>query len=183
MSTDQLAKPMVVAYLLLAVIALSACGGGGSDGVPRADGKDLSSDDEAAVAFVKSKLAEHWTEGADGWTTQFQQYNVMGQVMPGQPTPLYKQYRRLSFTIAPDTVTEAMKLNGTDYRVMAGFADSPGRYFQIEATYEGPKGWGNWKDNSLMLTQLGVERRNGKWLISDSELFQGIAPNPSDVPH
>jgi hypothetical protein len=56
---------------------------------------------------------------------------------------IYKQYRRLSFSVAPETLTETMKLNGSDYRGVAVFTDSPHRYFQTEATYEGRQGWGN----------------------------------------
>jgi hypothetical protein len=173
--------------LLLTVLSLSACGGGSSDGIhvseTRGDGKDLSSDDKAAADFVRSKLAQHWVEAPDGWTTQFQQYNMLGQVMPDQqPNTLYKQVRKLSFTIVPENLTEAMKLNGTDYRVTANFKDSPVRYFHLEASYDAPQGWGNWKDSSMMFTQLAVERRNGQWLVSDSDLFQGIRPDPSSVP-
>ena len=187
MITLQIARTIGVVCLFAATTCLSACSGG-SDGVQvadkRADGTSLSSDDKAAVEFVRSKLAESWVKGPDGWTTQFQQRNLLGQVMPGNPNVLYKQIRDLSFTITADPITDAMKLNGTDYRIEAVFKDSPVRYFQLEGTYEGPAGWGNWKDGTLMFERLAVERRKGQWLISDSDLFNGIRPpDPSQVPH
>ena len=76
------------------------------------------------------------------------------------------------------TVTEAMKLNGTDYRVTANFKDSPSRFYRIEVDFEGPQGWDNWQEDSIMFTRLAVERRNGTWRVSDSNLFTGIRPGP-----
>lgn len=178
-----------IVWLLLSCSALYGCGGANGDGVEvsetRADGESLSSDDEAAADFVRAKLAEHWVKGPDGWITQFQARNALtGQLMPDrQPNILYQQVRQLSFKIASDFVTEAMKLNGTDYRVSANFDDSPSRFYQIEADYQGPQGWSNWQDHwSMVAVQLAVERRNGKWLISDSNLFEGVRPDLAEVP-
>ena len=188
MNTVSFASRFNVAWLLLTVVTLAACGsgssaGGGADSAKRADGKALSSDEAAAAEFVRAKLAEHWLETPDGWTTQFQQYNVLGELMPGvQPNTLYKQIRQINYTIASDTVTEAMKLNGTDLRVTVKFKDSPARYFRIEADFDAPPGWGNWQDDSLMFAGLAVERRNGAWLVSDSDLFAGIRPDAAAVP-
>jgi hypothetical protein len=187
MNTVPFAPKISIAWLLLAVMSLAACDSGTSAGVAvsekRVDGKALSSDDEAAAEFVRATLAEHWLETPDGWTTQFQQYNVLGELMPDlRPNTLYKQIRVLSFTIASDTVTEAMKLNGTDYRVTANFKDSPTRLYRIEADFDGPQGWGNWQDSSMMFTRLAIERRNGTWIVSDSDLFEGIRPDPAAVP-
>lgn len=187
MNTVSFASRFNVAWLLLVVVMLAACGGGSSNGgassAKRADGKALSPDEEAAAEFVRAKLAEHWLETPDGWTTQFQQYNVLGELMPDvRPNTLYKQIRQINYTIASDTVTEAMKLNGTDLRVTVNFKDSPVRYFRIEGDFEGPPGWDNWQDYSLMSARLAVERRNGAWLVSDSELFFGIRPDPAAVP-
>jgi hypothetical protein len=85
-----------------------------SDTLP--DGSKLSSDDRAAAAFIRAKIAEHWLKGPDGWTTEFQNFNMAGQVMPGVPEVLYRQYRSLGFSVRPEQLTEAMQLNGTDYR-------------------------------------------------------------------
>ena len=98
-----------------------------------------------------------------------------GELMPGgTPTLLYKQYREMRFTMAPATLTEAMKLNGSDYRAEVAFKSAPVRYFRTEATYDAPQGWSNWKDD--FLENLAVERRNGKWIISDANYFEGILP-------
>jgi len=184
MKTVRLARLHGLVCLLAITTCLSACGGS-SNGVQvadkRADGESMTADDKAAAEFIRSKLAENWVKGADGWTTQYQQHNMLGQVMPGNPNLLYKQIRELSFAISPDTLTEAMKLNGTDYRAEAVFKDSPVRYYQLEGTYEGPAGWGNWKDGTLLFQRLAVERRKGAWLISDSDLFAGVRPQ-SQVP-
>ncbi len=188
MNSRHFVRSVGIVWMLLSCAALSGCGGANGNGVEvsdkRTDGKSLSSDDEAAADFVSAKLAEHWVKGPDGWTTQFQQRNVMGQLMPDrQPNMLYQQVRQLSFTIAPDNVTEAMKLNGTDYRVSANFKKSPVRFYQLEADYQGPQGWSNWEDHwSMTSVQIVVERRNGKWLISDSNLFEGVKPDPASIP-
>jgi len=180
MHINRLSVCVGVAYLALTLAALTGCGGANGDDVQvadtRADGSKMTSDDKAAAEFVRGKVEEHWGKGPDGWTTQFQQHNVFGQVMEGTPTVLYKQYRRLSFSVAPETLTETMKLNGSDYRGVAVFTDSPHRYFQTEATYEGPQGWGNWKEGDMAFKRLAIERRNGNWLISDDDLFNGIKP-------
>ena len=165
--------------LLLACWILGGCGGANGDEVQvaetRSDGAKLTSEDKEAAAFVRGKLAEHWVKSADGWTTQFQAYNVLGELMPGAtPTLLYKQYREMRFTMAPATLTEAMKLNGSDYRAEVAFKSSPVRYYRTEASYDAPQGWSNWKDEYL--ENLAVERRNGKWIISDANYFEGILP-------
>lgn len=187
MTFHHLGRHVRLVCLVFAAIAGVGCGGASSDEVQvsetRADGSKLSADDKAAAEVLRAKLAEHYAKGPDGWTTQFQQYNMLGQVMEGMtPTVLYRQYRALSFTIAPEHLTEAQKLNGADYRGVASFKDAPVRYYQTEANYEGPQGWGNWKDASLMFTTVVVERRNGQWLNSDSDLFEGVKPDPAAVP-
>ena len=108
---------------------------------------------------MRSKVEEHWAKAGDGRTTQFEQHNVFGQAMDGIPTVLYLQYRQLSSTIAPETLTEAMKFNRALYRGAAVFTDAPHRYFQTQANDEGPQGWGNWKDGGLSFKRLAPERR------------------------
>jgi len=187
MSINQLIRSVTGACLLLMLCAVAGCGGANGDEVQvaetRADGKELSADDEAAADFVRSKLEEHWVKGPDGWTTQFQQYNIGGQVMTDRvPTVLYKQFKQLSFSMSPEMLTETMKLNGSDYRARAEFKDSPKRFFQTVANFEGPQGWGNWQDGWLEAAPLPVERRNGKWITTDHELFEGIKPDSAAVP-
>jgi hypothetical protein len=186
MSVNQIIRYFTGACLLLTICAAAGCGGGNGDEVQiaetRSDGRDLSVEDEEAADFVRSKLEEHWVKGPDGWTTQFQQYNIGGQVMADRvPTVLYQQYRQLSFSISPESLTESMKLNGSDYRASVEFNDSPKRFFQTQATFEGPQGWGNWQDGYLGAAPLAVERRNGKWIVTDHELFEGIKPDPAAV--
>ncbi len=137
----------------------------------RSDGSKLSSNDKAAVEFIRNNLEEHWVQSADGWTTQFNQ-NVGAWVQ--DIPPLYKQYRHLRFTISPATLTESMRLNGTDYRAQAVFEASPERVYRTEADYANPRGWSNWSQGYL--ASVAVERRNGKWLMSDASYFRGTRP-------
>ena len=164
--------------LLLACCILGGCGGANGDAVQvaetRTDGAKLTSEDKEAAEFVRSQLAEHWVKSAEGWTTQFQNRNALNEIIAGTPTLLYKQYREMRFTMAPATLTDAMKLNGSDYRAEVGFKSSPVRYFRTEPAYDAPQGWSNWKDDYL--ENLAVERRNGKWIISDASYFEGVVP-------
>jgi hypothetical protein len=181
MNINRLAPRFGLICFLLTAGTLLSCGGANGDEAQvsdtRADGTKMSAEDKEAAAFLQARLAEHWLKGPDGWTTQGAVRNVFGQVKPGEtPVILFKQYRVLSFTIAPGTLTEAMKLNGSDYRGEAVFKDSPGRYFRTEADFEGPNGWGPWKDNLLMLHRIAIERRNGQWILSDDYLFDEEKP-------
>jgi len=169
-------------------ISLAACSGGGGvneDGAQAASttptGKKLSADDQAAVEFVLAELKKHWVKGADGWTTQFQQYNLLGEVMPDRvPDVLYRQLREFKYAIEPEEISESMKLNGTDYRAAVSIEKTSERFYRRVETWEGPQGWSLWED-VFPSFGLAVERRNGKWLISDSDLWQGILPT-DDVP-
>ena len=173
--------------LVATFCTLIGCGGASGDSVQvdekRSDGKSLTDDDEAAAAYISSELAKYWVKTGDGWTNQMQAYNVLGKLMPDQqPNTLFRQYRNLAFTMAPEFLTESMKLNGTDYRAAAQFKDTATRYYNLEATYDERKGWSNWKDEMLRFRGIAVERRNGKWLLSDDNLFEGLKPDPSAIP-
>lgn len=179
----------ILASLLFASTALTACGGGGSsaDGVTvsktTSDGKKLSADDKAAADAFLAKLQEHWVKAPDGWITEYQQYNMLGQVMPGQVPDLhFHQFREFKFTVTPEELTDAMKLNGTDYRGSVKFEGCPERYYREEQTWEGPKGWGQWKDGNPEWAGLAIERRKGQWITSDSDLFRGVKPNSATIP-
>ena len=185
--TGELMHRIGLIWLVAMVCMLAGCGGGSSNSVQvdekRTDGKSLTDDDEAAAAFVTSELEKYWVKGSDGWTNQNQQYNVLGQLMPDrQPNELYRQYRTLAFAIAPEPLSESMKLNGTDYRASVQFKDSPSRIYLVQADYANPQGWSNWKDEMLRFRGVAVERRNGKWLLSDDNLFEGVKPDPASVP-
>ena len=168
--------------ILLALLGALALGGCGESGASvnvsgkRADGKKLSALDREAGDFVRSKLESTWVKGSDGWTTELQQVNVFGQVMGGTPDVHFHQIRDFKLSIRPEPVTEAMKLNGTDYRAVAEFERTPERYYREVETWEGPQGWSSWKDSSPGFGGLAVERRNGAWLIQDDQLFAGIKP-------
>ena len=173
--------------LLLAAVAVgfaSLQGCGGADAqieTTRSDGSKLSSDDREAADFVRAQLAEHWAQGPDGWTTQYQKLNVFGQPLEGVPDVLFHQYREFKFEIDPDPVSESQRLNGADYRANVLFSDTPERFYRTVQSFEGPVGWSPWRD-SLPTLGLAVERRNGKWLISESDLFIDLRPDPSTVP-
>jgi len=188
-STALLRRVFTGMMVALMVAGVGSCSrddesGGGAAEVAetRADGTELSADDRAAAEFVQSRLAEHWIKHGSGWTTEFQQRNMLGEVMPGIPDVQYKQYRNLKFTIAPEQLTEAMRLNGSDYRGVASFEQSPVRYYRNRETWEGPQGWSQWSDGDLFFHTIAVERRNGKWLIQDDDLFVGIKPDPAMIP-
>lgn len=179
MNTDRTLWRTGLVCLLLSVCAVAGCGASGDEvevSETRADGSKMSADDKQAADFLTGKILERWVKGPDGWTTQYQMFNVLGQPVEGTPTLLYRQYRQISFTISPGTLTEAMQLNGTDYRAEAVFKESPGRWFRTEATYEGPQGWGNWQDGMLAYKRIAIERRKGQWIMSDDELLEGIKP-------
>jgi hypothetical protein len=183
MNTCNSVHVLVMAIGLLGCLGLSGCGdsgggGGGSVTVAstRADGKKMSADDRAAADFVRSKLEEHWTKNADGWTTQYQAMNVFGQVVEGVvPDILFRQYREFKYTVDPEELTESMKLNGTDYRASVPFEGTPERLYRPQATFDGPQGWSNWRDGFPTFA-LAVERRNGTWIVSSDSLFDGIKP-------
>ncbi len=190
MTTRNSNRRASVPFFLCWLAGLTACGGGGGSGDgdtvkfsdKRPDGSKLSADDRAAADFVTSRLGEHWVKGADGWTTQFQLRNYFGEVLPGTPDMPFQQYRNLEFTIEPEELTESQRLNGADYRGVAEFQNAPVRYFRTVATFEGPEGWSDWSEGTLLFRRLAVERRNGKWLIQDDDLFVGIKPDPSTIP-
>ena len=164
---------------LLGALALVGCGESSASvsvSGKRADGTRLSALDREAADFVRSKLESTWVKGSNGWTTELQQVNVFGQVMGGTPDVHFHQLRELELSIRPEPVTEAMKLNGTDYRGVAELERTPERTYRAVETWEGPQGWSDWKDSSPGFGGLAIERRNGQWLIQDDPLFAGIKP-------
>lgn len=178
-----------LAGALSLLLGLAGCGdaqgagGGGIEVAPkRADGTKLSADDRAAADFLRSKLAEHWVEGPDGWTTEHLPVSVLGQPMPGTSDVPYKQYRKLAFSIEPEELTETMRLNGSDYRGVAVFETCPMRYYRTVETWEGPEGWSAWQDGDLLFRRLAIERRAGKWIVQEDELFEGVQPRARPVP-
>jgi hypothetical protein len=174
---------LTLTLALLALAAIPACGGEESSveaSITHADGSKPTADDREATDFVRSKIAEHWVEGSDGWTTELQQKNLFGQVMPGIPAVRFHQVRSVSFTLQPESLTEAQKLNGADYRAQVTFTGTPERHYRTQETYEGPPGWSKWSDG--WDRYLAIERRDGKWLIQDSEWFDGILPSASEIP-
>jgi hypothetical protein len=138
----------------------------------RTDGSKLTVADREASDFVQSRINESWIKAPDGWTTQFQVRNGYGQVIPDAPQVLFTQYRELTFSIQPETVTATQRLNGADYRAVVEFKNSSVRYYRTVQ----PKGWSPWEDGTPAFFVV-VERRNGKWLISNTDLFVGVKPN------
>ena len=185
MNTCHSIRCLGLTLCLLGIGSVTGCGDGdggdGGDGgvtvaTKRADGSKLSADDRAAADFVRSKIEEHWTKNDDGWTTQYQAMNVFGQVVEGVvPDILFRQYRQFNYTVAPEELTESMKLNGTDYRASVPFETTPERLYRPEEMFDGPQGWSNWRDGFPTFA-LAVERRNGKWIVSADSLFDGVKP-------
>lgn len=188
MRCDSSLRCAIVASALLGLFTIPGCGGGGisEDGAQVAGttkaGKKLSADDQAAAEFVLAELKKHWVKTGDSWTTEFQQYNVLGEVMPDLiPDTQFRQLREFKYSIEPEQPSESMKLNGTDYRASVNFESTSERFFNRVETWEGPKGWSLWKD-VFPSFGMAVERRNGQWIISDSDLWRGILPDAASVP-
>lgn len=156
---------------------LPAAGAARAAGAPPAAARQPSALDLEARAFVLATLEEHWTKGPDGWTTQLQQRAMNGQILPELPDTPFRQIRALEFTLAPESLTEAQKLAGADYRAGVTFERSAERFFHRVKSWDGVKGWAQWKDASP--GGIAVERRNGKWLKSADQLFEGIKPTES----
>lgn len=171
-------------------LTLTGCGdaegAGSGSGIEvasrHADGTKLSADDRAAAEFLRSRLAEHWLQGPNGWTTELLPRNVFGQPMSGTSDVPFKQYRKLSFTVEPEELTETMRLNGSDYRGVAAFETCPMRFYRNVETWEGPQGWSAWKDGDLLFRRLALERRAGQWIVEEDELFSGVRPGAGQVP-
>lgn len=176
-------KRRVLLAAAVCLLGLQGCGGSGAGqaATTRSDGTAMSADDKEAAEFVRAQLAEHWAQGPDGWTTQYQKLNVFGQPLDGVPEVLYHQYREFAFKIDPDPVSESQRLNGADYRANVLFGSTPERFYRTVQTFEGPAGWSDWRD-SLPTLGLAVERRSGRWLISESDLFNDLRPDASAVP-
>ncbi len=176
----------LVASALVASLLLAACGDSGNGASAAVapttkSGAKLSADDRAAADFVLSRINQHWIKGADGWTTRFQVHNIFGEVLPGDPDVLFRQIRDLKFTIEPETVSETQRLNGADYRASVTFEKTSERFYRLVQTFEGPQGWSMWRD-AFPSWGIAVERRNGQWLISDDDLWDGVLPEAASVP-
>jgi hypothetical protein len=147
----------------------------------RFDGGKMSADDTATTAFVQTKIDQHWAKNADGWVTQLHKRNAFGEEMEGVPEVLYLQYRDMKFSVNPVTLTESQRLNGTTYRAEITSEYVPARRFHTEKSMSAPPGWSRW-DQEQPAEAIVVELRNGKWLMSDAELFAGAKPDVSKVP-
>ncbi|HRV82562.1 MAG TPA: hypothetical protein P5218_14085 [Planctomycetota bacterium] len=173
--------PILGAVLLMG----SGCGGSDSQSIAFAktqvDGSKLTSTDKDALHYVQTELEQRWIQTDDGWTTEFEQRNLLGQTMPGVPVVQFRQVRRFELLIAPKPVTEAQKLNGTDYRASIQFSDTPMREFRSQSDFSGSAGWALWRDNKPSYG-FAVERRKGQWMHSDDSIFDGKRPSPGSVP-
>lgn len=180
-----------ICSVALCACALTGCGGGGGNDAAGSDGiafqavsgdSKLTPADREAAEFVRSKIEACWVHGPDGWTTELQVRNLAGQVVDRVPDLQFHQFREFKFTIAPERITEAQRLNGADYRGVAEFDATPQRFYRNVANFEGPQGWTPWQDGNPAYGSLAVERRNGTWLIQSDEMFDGIKPKPGTVP-
>jgi len=155
----------------------SGTSGGGSGG--GAVGAQLTGLDREAYDFMAAKIDQHWLKTADGWTTQYEKLNLAGEVMPGQPDALYWQLRNISFSVHPRTLSETQRLNGSDYRGEVSFASTSTRNFNLKDVGLGPVGWAPWED--YVIGTIAIERRNGKWIISETDLFTWIKPKADEL--
>jgi len=133
--------------------------------------------DRAAIAYIRAAIDSHWVQGREGWTTQRQDSD-----------PIYRQFQELTFTIKPQQLSHAQRLNGADYRGTVTFKETPARAYSTS-----PQGWSDWEDGDP--GTLGIERRNGEWrmwgvvgvpgllsMSTETDLFKGLKPNPARVP-
>jgi hypothetical protein len=159
----------------------SARGTASPSSTARTGGSAASADDQAAADFIQGKIEEKWVRTTDGWTTQLQRRNMFGEPMEGVPEVLYLQHREMKFNVSPVTLTESQKLNGATYRAEVTFEYVPTRRFHTEKSMAAPPGWSPWDDEQPAGT-IAVERRNGKWLTEDLEMFAGRKPDASAIP-
>jgi len=160
--------------------ASGGAGGGGSSNTSSGGGaQQLTGLDREAYDFIAARIDEHWLRTADGWTTQFQRMNIGGEVMPGRPDTLYRQLRNITFNVTAVPVSESQRLNGSDYRAEVEFATTALRQFNLVDSGMGPPGWTPWEEHYP--STIAVERRNGKWITTNSEMFEWIKPNADEL--
>ncbi len=144
---------------------------------------ELTDLDREALKMFRAMIAERWIESPQGFTTKLRQWNLFGQLMPGDPTTLYMQFRELGFEITPRSLTEADQLNGIDYDASIQLAGSPPmRYFSTAAADFLPAGWSDWTPSASSYGAR-AERRKGVWKISGGgDLFNGVKPTAAELP-
>lgn len=193
-------EKLTASCIMLVLTVSAGCGGGGNGGGggnspanatsgtsdsgavdTGVEPSQMSATDREAADFLRAKIDEHWVKGPDGWTTQLQRFNIGGEVIPGEPDTLYRQIRDIKFTIVPERITESQRLNRADYRAEVSFAKSPERTYRKVDNFEGAKGWTMWAQSQPSFG-LAMERRNGKWLMTEDVMFDGLKPDASAVP-
>ena len=137
--------------------------------------------DLIAADFVHARLDGHWVKTPDGWTTEVLSRRRETDEDARDVLVGYEQYRDISFKVAPQALSEALQLNGIDYRGLVTFQRTAARSYRYRMDgYDGPAGWSDWRDSPFPV--LTVERRNGQWSIEDTDLFKGRKPIAARVP-
>lgn len=136
-----------------------------------------SANDRLARQFVEREIDAHWSETDNGMTTRFQRKNALGDVIDGDPNLLYRQIRKLSFTL--DAI--AKPDGDVQYAARINFGVTATREYRLEQSDNGPQGWSAWRDSAVGSFAV-IEKRNGKWAISNTDLFEGVKANASKVP-
>ena len=131
--------------------------------------RTMSAADHAVTELVRAAIDSHWVKGPDGWTSQYPYMSL-----------LYRQFREIKFTIEPEAVSEAQRLNGTDYRGSIQFANTPYREYPPDDCELCQHVWSDWRDGNP--GTLRIERRGGEWRIeTDADLFKGLKPDTLQV--
>jgi hypothetical protein len=133
-----------------------------------------------ASDFVRANVGSHWLKNANGWTTRLEMRTMTGDVVPNVIAG-YLQYRDLTFTIEPEELSEAQRLDGVEYQGKVKFEQAPVRFFRAFESYNRPKGWSEWTENGFV-PPFAVERKKGQWVIEDNVLLTGAKPDAAAVP-
>jgi hypothetical protein len=133
-----------------------------------------------ASDFVRANVGSHWLKTANGWTTRLEMRTMTGDVVPNGIAG-YLQYRDLAFTIEPEELSDAQRLDGVEYHGKVKFEQAPVRFFRAFESYNRPKGWSEWSDIGF-IPPFAVERKKGQWVIDDNVLFTGAKPDAAAVP-
>lgn len=133
-----------------------------------------------AADFVRANVGSHWLKTANGWTTRLEMRTMTGDVVPNVIAG-YLQYRDLAFTIEPEELSDAQRVDGVEYHGKVKFEQAPVRFFRAFESYNRPKGWSEWSDIGF-IPPFAVERKKGQWVIDDNVLFTGAKPDAAAVP-
>ena len=97
--------------------------------------------DADAVSAIRTELAKHWVQAADGWISEYRtQFSGLG---PQQP--VFVQFKDLSFQVGKDMRSEEDKQNGVEFFANCSLSNPATRWQGPVFTTKGP-GQGQWTE-------------------------------------